>query len=634
MKFHIIKLILWLKNGKMRELEFKNNKVNVITGESETGKSEIISIIDYCFYASEIDITEKKINENVDWYGIKFNINDKIYTIARGRIQERRLSKDYFFSPVGSIPSIPKSNIQESDLKKVIEKEFSITDKTVFTIGSNNITLGSKISPRYFFMFNTQTENIIINSEVFFDKQNNDKYRDALTRIFDLAVGIESEENLTLKAKISELSKEINSLNRKKAVFDKATHSFLGDLKSLYEKAQAFNLIDYEAFNVDVVLPKLRAVVTNYKEENITINIDKLNKLKREKNSLIRKIRNLKKFKSEYEEYRKLEAINLDSLKPVVAIKNAYYKLLDLPDLDLIMNVLDEEYHEIKKNISGRPPFDFNVDEKISNYEMDVDNLNMQIIDIPINDARTRNEIDKLMFIGELKAKISLYENSGNESEMKNKINDDLKEKIEFRDELEKNIIDYTEQKESVLRLLDELIQNFLEQSEDAIPTYKGYKSAFQYKDKRLKLREPKAVLPTKVGSSSNHLFLHLCLFLGLQELIVRQNSPYVPNWLILDQPSRPYFGEEEEEKTQKEQKEWKDVSKTDRAKIKIAMRLLNDFITYVNNDLKKDFQIIVLEHIPKSIWKEAKLDNFFQVDEDFKNGNALIRFDINGEPY
>ncbi|WP_413372478.1 DUF3732 domain-containing protein [Paenibacillus taichungensis] len=614
-------------------MEFKNNKVNVITGESETGKSEIISIIDYCFYASEIDITEEKINENVEWYGIKFSINNKIYTIARGRIKERRLSKEYYFSPVGIVPNIPKTNIEEIDVKKVIEKEFSISDKTVFTYGSKNIMLGSKISPRYFFMFNTQSENIIINTEVFFDKQNKDNYRDALTRIFDLAVGIESEENLLLKAKINELNKEINSLNRKKLVFDRATNVFLEDLKSLSERAQTFNLIDYEVFNVDVVLPKLKATVTSYKEENITINLDKLNKLKREKNSLIRKIKNLKSFKNEYEEYRKLEAVNLDSLKPVVAIKNAYYKLFGLPDLDLIMNVLNEEYHEIKKNIAGKPPFDFNVDEKISKYELDVDKLNMQIINIPINDAQTRNEMDKLIFIGELKAKIAIYEGSGNEAGIKSEITNDLNGKVEIRNELEKYVVDYTEQKDSVLRLLDELVQNYLEQSEDAIPTYKGYKSAFQYKEKRLKLREPKAIIPTKVGSSSNHLFLHLCLFLGLQELIVRQNSPYVPNWLILDQPSRPYFGEEEEVKA-KEQKEWEDVSKTDRAKIKIAMRLLNDFITYVNNDLKKDFQIIVLEHIPKSIWQEAKLDNFFQVDEDFKYGNALIRFDINGEPY
>lgn len=629
MIFHINKLILWLKSGNIRELNFKKNKVNVITGESGTGKSEIISIIDYCFFASKIEITEEKINENVNWYGIQFSINDKSYTIARGRINERKLSTEYFFSSMGEIPKLPNSNMQEKDIKKIIDKEFSITDKTVFSYGGKNITIGSKISPRYFFMFNTQSGDVITHSEVFFDKQNNDKYREALVRIFDLAVGIETEENLSIKDKIGSLNREINTLNRKQSVLDKGMNAFKDNIRTLAQKAQSYNLIDFEVINYAEILPQLKYIVDNYKEENININIGTMNKLKTKKNILIRKVRNIKKFKSEYDNYKKLEAVNLDSLKPIVAIKEAYYKLLDLPDLDLIINALNEEYQQIKKNINGKPPFDFNVDDKIKQYEKEIQNLNEQINDIPINDTTTRNEIDKLMFIGELKTKISLYESQWDDSDEKEKIGTELVSKFELKEELEKNVIDYSDRKESILRLLDELIQNYLDQSAEAISTYKGFKSAFQYKEKSLKLRAPKAILPSKVGSSSNHLFLHMCLFLGLQELIMRRNSPYVPFWLILDQPSRPYFGEDK-----KEQKDWKDVKNSDRVKIKIAMQLLNDFITYVNKDIKKDFQIIVLEHIPKSIWQDEKLKNFHLVDTEFQEGNALIRFDKDNIPY
>ena len=38
MNFSIIKIVLWLKNGRVREIEFKPNKVNIITGGSHTGK--------------------------------------------------------------------------------------------------------------------------------------------------------------------------------------------------------------------------------------------------------------------------------------------------------------------------------------------------------------------------------------------------------------------------------------------------------------------------------------------------------------------------------------------------------------------------------------------------------------------
>lgn len=177
--------------------------------------------------------------------------------------------------------------------------------------------------------------------------------------------------------------------------------------------------------------------------------------------------------------------------------------------------------------------------------------------------------------------------------------------------------------------MLDELIDTYLIQSEDALGNYKGFKSAFNYNEKRLELRKPKSAYPSRVGSSSNYMFLHICLFLGLHELFIRQKSSFVPRWLILDQPSRPYYGEEEI----KNDTPWEKVKDTDKGKITIAMKLLNEFMNYVNNELKLDYQIILLEHIPDSIWKDADLKNFHLVEE-FREGNALIRFNENGKPY
>ena len=83
MKFNILKVILWLKSGNVRELTFEPEKINLITGDSSTGKTDIINIIYYCLFDENRKITESIINENVDWYGIKLQINDKLYTVCR-----------------------------------------------------------------------------------------------------------------------------------------------------------------------------------------------------------------------------------------------------------------------------------------------------------------------------------------------------------------------------------------------------------------------------------------------------------------------------------------------------------------------------------------------------------------------
>ncbi len=73
MKFMIDSLILWPSNSenKIQEIFFKKNKLNIIHGISGTGKSSVISIIDYCLGSSKCAIPVGIIRESVAWFGIK-----------------------------------------------------------------------------------------------------------------------------------------------------------------------------------------------------------------------------------------------------------------------------------------------------------------------------------------------------------------------------------------------------------------------------------------------------------------------------------------------------------------------------------------------------------------------------------
>lgn len=628
MIFRINEIVLWLISGKIRRVHFENNKVNIITGSSGTGKSEILSIIDYCLFGSKPDITEEIINENVNWYGITFTINEKTYTIARGKITNRKVSNQYYFSQIGEIPEHPTHKIDEGELKEILEKEFNISERTVFPVGGKNIKIGSKISPRYFLVFNTVSGNIITDSDVFFDKQNTDRYRDALQTVFDLATGIETEENLEKVQKINTLKQELKQLRRKQTTIQQEINTFNDELNEIIKQAKYYNLIEYNQMDKEENIKSLINISENYKQENIDLNFDKVNNLKKERNSLIRKIRNIKRFMQEYNQYKLLEKNTLDSLLPISVIKDSQ-KIFEFPELRLLVSSLTDEYNSIKANIALKQPFDFNVKKRLSEYEGKIKEIDRMIAEVPINLKSTTDEVSKLIFIGTLKAKLELYGSKLIDEEDNTELEQLIEEKEILLEELLSLLIDYEENKKSILNLLDELIDTYLVEIGDALGNYKGYKSAFNYKEKKLELRKPKAAFPSKVGSSSNHMFLHICLFLGLHELYILQNTPYVPRFLILDQPSRPYYGEEEIKKDTP----WENLKNTDKGKITTAMKILNDFISYINNELESDFQIIIIEHIPDSIWQQAKLKNFHLVEE-FRNGNALIRFDDEGHPF
>lgn len=300
-KFSIENIVLWLKNGKQRVLKFEPDKVNVITGESNTGKSAILEIVDYCLFASSPQISDSIINENVEWYGLKFLINDKIYTIARKSFT-RVVSNEYYFSSIGNIPKeFPVSNNTESALKPIIETEFSINSITKFTYGSNQLKLGSKISLRYFLMFNTISQDIITESrDIYFDKQDNSRYKEALPRIFDIATGIESVENIIFKERKEQLEKKIILLEKKSSKIESHRSIFREEQDEILRISREFDLIN--SSDNDQAINELKQVVIN-KKGNSGYDSSERDELERGRNLVKRKINNLKKLKSEYNIY-------------------------------------------------------------------------------------------------------------------------------------------------------------------------------------------------------------------------------------------------------------------------------------------------------------------------------------------
>ena len=620
MRFVIKEIILWLKNGKIRTIEFEDNKINIITGDSGTGKSVIIDIIDYCFFASKTKIPQEKINENILWYGLKFYINDKVYLISREALDDKgKVSSGYYFSPIGEVPNEPFRNISDIELKSVIEQEFNIDSNVVIPYGGKNLKAGSKISLRYFFMFNTQSGDTIDHSEVFFDKQNDEKYSEALQRIFDLATGIDSVKNILIKEKISNLEKEVSRLERQKLAVEKEKNAFDVNLRDIVRKAKAFDLITNETQSLEQDIENLRMIVSNATSISTSDNMKQLEKLQKKKSDLRFKIRSYNKFKDEYRNYIKLKSETFESLKPLVYLEDKVGELIRHPDLSVLLDILGKELRKIKNDISNRNPFDMNLDGDIKNLKAELENVQKDIDKLPLSKKSFDSEIEKFVFIGEVKSKLELYAR-GNQNEFSEYELKKRQEELElFKAELENEMVD----RDLVVRLLEELIQRYLNESSDALGIYKGYQSVFDYRKKALHLKKPESLVPSIVGSSSNHMFMHLCFMLGLHELIMKQKAPFVPSLLILDQPSRPYYGGDGERKIYK--KSWSQIPQDDRTKITIAFKVMNNFISRINNEYGQSFQMIVFEHIPPTIWEDANLSNVILVDEEFKDGNALI---------
>jgi hypothetical protein len=607
MNFYFHKLILWLDNNEKRELLFKPDKVNVITGGSLTGKTAILQIIDYCLFASSSKIPESIINENVLWYGINIYINNKNYTICRKCLQKGIVYQDYYFSSSGEIPDMPTVNCDEKTIKSLIEAEFKIDHNVTIPFGGKVLKSGSKISLRYFLIFTTISEDIITNSSVYFDKQTEARYREALPRIFDLALGIDDIKNILAKEKKDAIESEIKALERKEKKTQSGTEVFSKEINEISRQSKEFGLISPDC-RTDDAISAIRVVINNPMLQDDSS--DKYSNLRREEYRQNRIIRNLKNLNRNYDTYKNTLKNIEDSILPINFLRKKKDELIKTSIYEEIVTALEDDFRAIKIDIKSRTPIDTNVQNLIHEHEQQLTFIRAELSVTPEKVVSFNNDKEKYIFLGEIKEKLKNYseESLPSTSEIHLSL-EELNKKIDLL-----HVKDITESKDMFIKLLEEIIQEYMIFTGTVLENYEKYHPVFDYAKKVLLLRKPLTDYIENVGSSSIHMFMHLFLFLGLHEVMQRKEAQFVPPYLIMDQPSRPYWGDGENHKEK--------LDHGDEAKIRKAFELLNFFVERITNDLKKPCQLIVFEHVPPSTWDGL---NHVHLVEEFTNGNALI---------
>ncbi len=618
MKFYIKNITLWFNNNtEPRKIEFLNNKVNVITGEKSKGKSTLISIVDYCLLSSTSKIVEEVINENVSWYGLSFSIRDKDYLIIRKHPDKHNGSKEVYFSSVGEIPNEIKGNIDIKKLKIILENDFGIDEGLVIPYGGNKLKMGSKVSFRYFLLLNTLSENTIANANVFFDFEIHDreKYVEALNRIFFLVIGVDDINNVLIKEQILSLENELDKIAKKEKQIEKQKKLFNEKIIQLVSKAQEYDLVERKLFTYDEAHSILTKLVSEYISPSYSNNLKRVDELSREKRSLIRQMRNLERFNEEYETYKNTLALDYDSLLPIEYINENISEVIPTVEVKIFLNTLTETLRTIKNEISKKKPFTVNAKAELTTLKARVKEIDQLLLNLPTASKEFSNEIGKYIFIGELKSQLNFHLDNWN-------IISDLPDEVAIRQSLKElgNIQnDTAERKRVIVDFFEQAIQKYYDAT-NSMGVYQGYKVFFDTNNKILKLRKPDEMIPrTNIGSKSNHMFLHLCLFLGMHDHLIKQGLPFIPQFLILDQPSQPYL-----ENASLSPETGLVNNDDDRKTIKDAFSLLNSFIKIVTQEYKNEFQIILLEHASKDYWENPPLEHFHLVEE-FRNGNALI---------
>ena len=626
MKFVLHEIKLWFKDAdaEPKNYQFLPDKVNVITGGSNTGKTSFWNIIDYCLLSGKVNIANT-INDKVLWFGIRFSINDKQISIVRKTPDKGAVSSEVFFN-LGSFPDYPESNKEIAEIKSILDSEFGITDTLRFPYGKELGGTSLNLSYRHFLIFNSLTENIIGAQETYFDTTfyGKEEYDKALNHIFNLVIGVNDMAKIKASERLKEVKREIRKIQNQEKDNQGKVKNFENEIQVLFEKCKKYNFIEYsEPFEtVDTAIPIIQDVITNTQKVAQNSNLfGELEELNKRRIAIRSQIDAISQYQKEYEAYKRNLNKSADSLQPIEFLNEKLSdQLVDSYETKAFVESLESSLKSIKENLSKKiiEPIKVTGDAKELNRQLkEIENKISKLNEIKKNYlAESQTEVQKFIVLGEIKLaleqllKLELGKPIDNirlnilteESKDLAKVPTDTKQ-IEFNLKTELN--------KSIQRNFNQL---------KSLPAYTNSRLDFNSDKMILQLYPEGQLFPLdNVGSKSNYMFMHLCVYLGLHEHLINVNPEHVPQFLFIDQPSIPYYAGSDEMQ-----------GNDDRSKLIDAFTLLNSFIEFIVKEKNNHFQIFMVEHASKDYWINNNLSHFHTVDE-FINGKGLIPKEIYG---
>ena len=635
MKLWIERIILWPQTvkDKPRILDFVSNKLNIIYGDSQTGKSAIIPIVDYCLCSSDCRIPVGIIRDSCSWFGVQLKASDEELLLARKNPGTKKATNEMFFRRGHQIElpeSIDKGDVTSDEVKNELNDLLGITDLELGDTGY----FDNRPSFRDEAAFLYQPQNIIANSEALFYKLDELEHKNRLSVSFPYFLGSLSERELLAKIELSELDKEIKRKTREFGALSNLSIRWRLQIKSELAKAVELGLSTYifeddESIEDQITeierITRLNSSDAQVSEERLEFASRHLVELEDRERMLSSEISQLQRRRHLIEEVLNaysdhgdvlssienyigtaewlLNRMGIEKTCPICGapMNDCASKIEHLVEVKDALNeeeddsnrlTLTKELEAVRRELSSKLDEREATKNACASISAEMDELRFY-----------HTEIDK--FIGQLKASLQQYQelccDAGLEEEL---------EELRVRQEelrLVYNAKSVEVRTRDALRVISTMMADCLAQL-DVEDRYRA--ATLDIKNLALKVEDKlgSECYLNQIGSASNWLSYHIALSVALQGYLQKKSPVGVPAFIMFDQPSQVYFPHEIEDSRDEDKKAVKRI-----IKLLVECALSTDY----------PYQIILMEHAGEDIWGD--LEGIEVVAHWQRDGEKLI---------
>lgn len=644
MLFEIKEIVLWPRREEFepRRLKFRQGKVNVISGNSRTGKSAVIPIIDYCLAANSCAIPTETIRKACSWFGVIVETASGQKLFARQEPGQYRVTDAMYVAegPEVVIPRTIQKNSGADRVRQMLNELSGLSNLDFDPDTRSSPGFDARVSFRDLAAFNFQPQNVIANPEVLFFKANTYEHREKLRKIFPYVLGAITPAMLAKEHELNRLRQELRRKERELKDAQEVSKRWMANLQTRISEGRELGLIS-DSLPPDAtreqMVSALEAVV---RHTNATVSITadtisdavrEIGALEKEEGRISSELGGLRQRLTEMMRVREGAAGYSDALQ----IQRKRLKIADwLADqvgsanecvlcgsfhqpAEERLKELTGALHEIESAIGdfGQIPAAF--DRELQRVQADVAEKTEALKAIRTRRAalaQRSSEAEGLQFVarqadrfvGSTENALDLYRKLGGDSELESEVAR-LRELVQsLQEQLRDSEIDA--RKTRALKIVNSNAERLLPSLDAERP---DAPISLEIDDLTIKvIGGDREDYLSEIGSGSNWLSYHVAVMLALHQFFLTLKNSPVPGFLVIDQPSQVYFPRRLALRNTEEPEEPEFNRDADIAAVRHILGTMGDVVGLCHGRL----QVIVLDHAPPSIWKD--LPNVVEVEE------------------
>ena len=611
MKMQIQSLAIYNRRGKRRVVKFELGSLNIITGKSLTGKSALISIVDYCLGRSDYIVRGAVITDNVVWYVLHGVLPSGEVIIGRPAPQGAASTTAAYFETGGSL-SLPefadlRANSNTTALERFLTEAVGISgNETIPEEGQSRLPLQANISHARFLLF--QPQNTIADHEVLFYRQKEPFIPQSIKDTLPYFLGATGDDQYSRLQEVRRLRRELR-LKERRLADEEALRGRENDRAlSLLAEARDSGLLGPgdSPSEFDEIVELLRPLQSVRPGTTFEVADTTLESLNNERSDLLGRQRTLQSeidaarsfvaaqtgFSTEAKVQRdRLSAVDLFSRD-----ENHRCPVCDndlpesVPKAEQIRSSLEDLDRQIGSATRQRPRLDAFIntrEEQIQEIRQQLRANKAAVDGVLAEQSELRRQQDSLLEQARVTGKISLFVESvtaiSDDSELRQQIQE-LQTSIE---ELEAGLSN-----EAVEDQLNSRLQivaaDLMAWAKELGLEHSEHPLGFDLRNLTVVAHRPNGPLRlSRMGGGKNAMGYHVCLLLALHKFFCEQDRP-VPSLLMLDQPTQVFYPPEPVEDRSVD-----DLQDDDRANVEALFEL----IRRVTEKLAPNMQVIVMDH-------------------------------------